>query len=256
MCRTYGAGRRGMPCTQPFRAGLWCSAPPALRSESPITNSKLPTPNHELQAGGFPSPVTSYDSQIPSRPFQCADPQSAVPGRRFPIDRDDASIPDRPRQGHSAGGATDGSPARKGWVRWPEKVRAPEVRHISDLAPLPALGNRFRNSSFGHSSERSRCSAESLRIRNKSRREALRPPRGLTTTVFRTVQQPVWPLKPTLVAATARCAQRLWSTDELCNQKGGARGQAPGDYGLEAALRRVNPREPALHPTENGERQQ
>jgi hypothetical protein len=93
--------------------------------------------------------------------------------RRFQIGCVNAEIPDRPRQSQSAGGATDGSPARKGWVRWPEEVRAPEVRHISDFAPFSGRRNRLRNKPFVIL-----LSEASLPLQNKSRRERIRLPRA------------------------------------------------------------------------------
>jgi hypothetical protein len=48
ICRTCGAWRLDMPCTQPFRAGLRSSAPPALRYNLQFTNYESPITGHEL----------------------------------------------------------------------------------------------------------------------------------------------------------------------------------------------------------------
>ncbi len=102
ICRTYGAGRDDMACTQPLRAGLRSSAPPAPHSELSITNSQRRVSHRESRATA----------------------------RRSQLGRVNSPIPHRPRPSQSAEGAPEASPARKGWERRPSEFRAPEVRHL------------------------------------------------------------------------------------------------------------------------------
>jgi hypothetical protein len=90
--RRWASGER--PCPQPLRAGLRCSAPPALRSESRITIHQSRTPDDVFPITSHQSRVTSYQSSIPSQPCQGADPQPAVSICRSRIDRDRARAPE------------------------------------------------------------------------------------------------------------------------------------------------------------------
>jgi hypothetical protein len=135
-----------------------------------------------FRASGAALRITDYRLQASTRTLSdvfsitsheraLADLYSAAPIRRFSVDRTAAPIPNRRRPSQSARGATDGSPVRKDWVRSRKEFRAPEVRHISDLAALMERRNRLPNMYFDHSSEHSEGS---LRIQNKSRSKVLR----------------------------------------------------------------------------------
>jgi hypothetical protein len=112
--------------------------------KSRTTSDEFPTTSHKSRASTRRSPVSRVNPPMQDRPLQRADPGATVPLRGSRAGRVNVTIPNRPCQRQSAGGATDGSPARKVWVRLPEEVTAPEVRHISDSAPFTAPLKRMR----------------------------------------------------------------------------------------------------------------
>jgi hypothetical protein len=126
ICRTYGAWHLIISRTQCYRTGLQSSAPPALRCNSQISP---PTTNCQLEAA------------------TCLE-----------------TIPNRTQQSRSAGGATQRSPARKGWdhrQKNSEHRRCDTYRSRIVVIALTLQGRGFSQFNADRSRRRS-CSGQAF----------------------------------------------------------------------------------------------